>query len=99
MRKALERQAKALLILFLLSSVLFSAFFLAEESRHHCDDKDCIVCHVLTVCRESLRLGGEANLTLSLLLLPLPEAGQPALLSKAQAARTPVSVHDRMDDG
>ncbi len=43
---------------FWLSAMVFSAFYLATETRHDCSGEDCIICSCVQVCEKIIRQAG-----------------------------------------
>ncbi len=45
----------ALATVLLLTALLFSAFFIAAEGKHHCEEEHCPVCACLQECLHTLQ--------------------------------------------
>ena len=75
---AAKRTVSIIMAIMVLFVVLFSAFFIANESGHDCDGDDCPICSCMQQCSENLQLSGiilsaqsAAGLPLVLLFLSL----------------------------
>ena len=48
------RLSALILTVLIASATLFSEFYIASETDHHCSGSDCPVCRVLLLCHEFL---------------------------------------------
>ena len=83
----------------MLLMILTSAYFLAHEATHNCDDEDCPVCECIHICEEELkRLSNAGEVFVALLMFGIilsadNEINEPLLISM-----TPVNRKIRLND-
>ena len=64
------KKASAIFLCVLIAALmLMSAYFLAHESMHHCDDEDCRICECIRLCKEALQRGADNSGAAVLMLL------------------------------
>ena len=68
------RRVAGLLAVVMLAVVLFSSFYIAEESGHrctgHCESEECPVCETLRLCKAALHQIGLGVVLLVSLVIP-----------------------------
>ena len=66
-----KRIVAAFISLVMLAIVLFSAFYIAAESGHHCEHEDCPICICLRQCENALNQLGTGIVAHCLLVIPM----------------------------
>ncbi len=60
-----------IIIFMMFFVVLFSAFFIATEANHHCEDENCPICALIAMCEHTLRQAGDGAVRLITVLFPI----------------------------
>ncbi len=94
-----KRMITGVMVLMMLATMLFSAFFIAEEADHDCTGEDCPICTLVEQCENTLRGFGGGILSqlsgvISVLFLLITAASLIVVLSQD----TPVSRKVRLNN-
>lgn len=65
-----KKAAAGILAMFLLSLLLFSAFYVTAEAEHDCTGEDCPVCACIQQCESTLQKMGDGSAHLAAAILP-----------------------------
>ena len=97
------RCVAGLLAVVMLAVVLFSSFYIAEESGHRCnthsESEECPVCETLRLCKAALRQIGLGVIALVIMTIPvLRNVVTKSFRTFMLTAESPVSRKVRLND-
>ena len=70
MTKRIMRGIAGVLAVVLLAVVLFSSYYIAEESGHHCEGEECQICENIRQCEAVLQQLGLGIILMASLVIP-----------------------------
>ena len=96
---SIKKIVSILIGMMMLLMILTSAYFLAHEAMHKCDDEDCPVCECIHICEEALkRLSNASEVFVALMMFGVILSADNEIYEPLLMITTPVNRKIRLND-